>query len=144
MRPGPSARLFAPFPQMQGWFSFSCRDEKTVAHGEPLRECATLLDACPQILAIGVNCVPYPRSGCCADRGDSSRDRKARAGVSNSGEGWEAKNRCWIGSTDAGDFGRRSAEWFAAGAAIVGGCCRTRPARVQAIAAVWAQLKADS
>jgi homocysteine S-methyltransferase len=122
-----------PFPQMQGWFSFSCHDEKTVSHGEPLGECAALLNACPQILAIGVNCVP--------PRWVSSLLGEIRAVTAkpvlvypNSGEGWDAANRSWIGSTDPVDFGRRSAEWFAAGAQIVGGCCRTQPEHIRAIA----------
>ena len=122
-----------PFPKMHGWFSFSCRDERTVAHGEPLRDCAALLDACPQILAIGVNCVP-PRWVASLIGELQSATAKSVLVYPNSGEGWDAKNRCWIGSTDASDFGRRSAEWFAAGAGIVGGCCRTRPAHIQAIA----------
>jgi homocysteine S-methyltransferase len=122
-----------PFPRMQGWFSFSCRDEKTVAHGEPLRDCAALVDACPQILAIGVNCVP-PRWVASLIAEIRAATAKPVLVYPNSGEGWEAKNRCWTGSTDAGDFGRMAAEWFAAGAAIVGGCCRTRPAHIRAIA----------
>jgi homocysteine S-methyltransferase len=123
----------APFPQMQGWFSFSCRDDKTVAHGEPLRECAALLDACPQIIGIGINCVP-PRWVPLLISEIRAVTAKPILVYPNSGEGWDAANRCWTGSTDAGDFGRMAAEWFAAGAAIVGGCCRTRPAHIRAVA----------
>ena len=129
----------APFPWMQGWLSFSCRDEKTVSHGEPLRECAALLDACPQILAVGVNCVPPQWA--------ASLIGEIRAGTAkpvlvypNSGEGWDAATRCWTGSTDPGDFGRMAAEWFAAGAQIVGGCCRTRPEHIRAIVKAARQL----
>ena len=129
----------APFPRMQGWLSFSCRDEKTVSHGEPLRECAAKLDACPQILAVGVNCVP--------PQWTASLIGEIRAGTAkpvlvypNSGEGWDAATRCWTGSTDPGDFGRMAAEWFAAGAQIVGGCCRTRPEHIRAIVKAARQL----
>ena len=31
-------------------------------------------------------------------------------------------------------YGAKAAEWFAAGAQIVGGCCRTRPAHIQQVA----------
>ncbi len=122
-----------PFPQMQGWFSFSCRDEKTVAHGEPLRECAAFLNRQPQILGIGVNCVP-PRWAASLVGEIRAATAKPVLVYPNSGEGWDAKNRCWTGSTDAGDFGRMAAEWYAAGAQIVGGCCRTRPTHIRAIA----------
>jgi len=52
----------------------------------------------------------------------------------NSGEGWDAEGRCWIGKTDPTEFGVGAAEWFAAGAQIVGGCCRTRPAHIHEVA----------
>jgi homocysteine S-methyltransferase len=52
----------------------------------------------------------------------------------NSGEGWDAAHRCWTGTTDPEDFGVKAAEWFQAGAQIVGGCCRTRPAHIRAVA----------
>ena len=52
----------------------------------------------------------------------------------NSGEGWDAAARCWTGTTDPAEFGAMAAEWFAAGAQMVGGCCRTRPAHIRAVA----------
>jgi homocysteine S-methyltransferase len=42
--------------------------------------------------------------------------------------------RCWIGTSDPAEFGELSAEWFAAGAQIIGGCCRTRPEHIRAVA----------
>jgi len=52
----------------------------------------------------------------------------------NSGEGWDADARSWTGSGDPAGFGAMAAEWFAAGAQIVGGCCRTRPAHIRLVA----------
>jgi homocysteine S-methyltransferase len=52
----------------------------------------------------------------------------------NSGEGWDAKGRCWIGNSDPAEFGAMAAEWFRAGAQIVGGCCRTRPEHIREVA----------
>ena len=53
----------------------------------------------------------------------------------NSGEGWDAERAM----LDRAPAIRRSlesmaAEWFAAGAQIVGGCCRTRPAHIREVA----------
>ena len=48
----------APWPELQAWFSFSCRDEKHVSHGERVADCAALVASFPQTVAIGVNCVP--------------------------------------------------------------------------------------
>lgn len=122
-----------PWPSLQAWLCFTCRDEKTVAHGEPIRECAAFLDGIPQIVGIGVNCV--------LSRWVPSLIAELRACTSkpilvypNSGEGWDAEGRCWIGSSDPTDFGASAAKWFNAGAQIVGGCCRTGPAHIRQVA----------
>ena len=54
----------------------------------------------------------------------------------NSGEGWNAATDSWNGDPDlqAHEFGAAAAEWVAAGATIVGGCCRTTPEHITAIA----------
>jgi len=52
----------------------------------------------------------------------------------NSGEGWDAAARCWTGKGDPASFATLAADWFAAGAQMVGGCCRTRPAHIRLIA----------
>ena len=39
---------------------------------------------------------------------------------------------------------RTAAEWFAAGAQIVGGCCRTRPEHIRAVALAAEQIREDS
>jgi len=120
------------WPDLQAWLSFTCRDEKTVAHGEPVRECAVFLDGIPQIVGIGINCVPSRlvqpliaelRSG----------TRKPILIYPNSGEGWDAEARCWIGSSEPADFGANAAKWFDAGAQIVGGCCRTGPEHIRQV-----------
>lgn len=120
------------WPELRAWFSFSCRDEEHVAHGERVADCAALVATFPQTVAIGVNCVP--------PRWIPSLIGELRKGSElpvmvypNSGEGWDAERRCWIGSTDAGEFGARAAEWYAAGAQMVGGCCRTGPEHIRAV-----------
>jgi homocysteine S-methyltransferase len=127
----------APWPEMRAqlpvWFSFSCRDEEHVSHGERVAGCAALVAAFPQTVAIGVNCVP-PRwiPSLIAELRKGSD--KAVLVYPNSGEGWDAERRCWTGTTDPGDFGTQAAEWFRAGAQMVGGCCRTRPAHIAEVA----------
>jgi len=121
------------WPELQAWFSFSCRDAKHVSHGERVADCAGLAASFPQTAAVGVNCVP--------PKWIPSLIAELRAGSDkpimvypNSGEGWDAANCCWTGVTDPADFGAHAAEWFRAGAQIVGGCCRTRPAHIREIA----------
>ncbi len=122
----------APWPELRAWFSFSCRDEKHVSHGERVADCASLVATFPQTAAIGVNCVP--------PRWISSLIEELRRGSNepivvypNSGEGWDAERRCWTGVSDPENFGANAAEWFHAGAQMVGGCCRTRPAHIREV-----------
>jgi len=121
------------WPELRAWFSFSCRDSGHVSHGERVADCATLVASFPQTLAIGVNCVP-PRWIPALIAELQAGSDKPIVVYPNSGEGWDAEGRCWTGVTDPEDFGARAAEWFRAGATIVGGCCRTRPAHIRAVA----------
>ncbi len=121
------------WPEVGAWVSFTCRDGSLTAHGEPVRECAAFLEGVPQVVAVGVNCIApalaLPLLG------------ELRAGTGkplvvypNSGEGWDAVARCWTGSSDAAAFGALARAWFAAGASVVGGCCRTGPGHVRVVA----------
>lgn len=123
----------AAWPELQAWFSFSCRDEAHMSHGERVADCAALVASFPQTVAIGVNCVPpkWIPSLIAELRAASTKPVLV---YPNSGEGWDAERRSWIGTTDAAEFGIRAAEWFSAGAQIVGGCCRTRPEHIREVA----------
>lgn len=122
----------SPWPELSAWFSFSCRDEKHVSHGERVAECAALVAGFSQTVAIGVNCVP-PKWIPSLIQELSAGSRKPVLVYPNSGEGWDAERRSWIGTTDAAEFGAMAAEWFHAGARIVGGCCRTRPEHIREV-----------
>jgi homocysteine S-methyltransferase len=122
-----------PWPDLAAWFTFTCKDEEHVAHGESLSECATYVAGLPQTIAIGVNCTRpsfIPRL-IGQLRGASS---KPVVVYPNSGEAWDAERRCWIGSGDPETYGAKAADWFVAGAQIVGGCCRTRPTHIRLVA----------
>jgi len=129
------AEAIAPWPELPAWFSFTCRDEHHVAHGEPLALCAAFIATLPQTVAIGVNCIP-PHWVTALIAELRAASTKPVMVYPNSGEGWDAEARAWTGSTDPSAFGPLAKEWFAAGAQIVGGCCRTRPAHIRQVAAV--------
>ena len=126
----------AEWPEAAAWFSFTCRDEAHVAHGETLRACANAVAAFPQTVAIGVNCtLPAYIPGLIAELRAASE--KPVIVYPNSGEGWDAVRRCWTGNGDPASYGAHAREWFAAGAGMVGGCCRTRPEHISLVARQW-------
>ena len=131
-----------PWPNLATWFTFVCPDYRAaslqVAHGEALRDCAVLAADFPQTMAIGVNCTrPALIPSLIAVLRQAST--KPIVVYPNSGEGWDAAARCWVqtpGSDDPVHFGEQARQWYAAGAQLVGGCCRTRPEHIRQIAAV--------
>jgi homocysteine S-methyltransferase len=128
-------QALAPHPELPAWFAFTCRDEHHVVHGELLRQCATAVAAFPQTVAIGVNCThPSLISALIAELRAASD--KPIVVYPNSGEGWDAQARCWVGTSDPAVYGEKTAQWRAVGAQIIGGCCRTRPAHIREVANV--------
>jgi homocysteine S-methyltransferase len=127
-----------PWPNLAAWFTFVCPDYRAaglqVAHGESLRECAALAAGIPQTIAIGLNCTqPIWIPSLIAELRHASN--KPIVVYPNSGEDWDAQARCWTGSSDPAEFGQQAQQWYAAGAQLIGGCCRTRPDHIRQIAA---------
>lgn len=128
------ARLLEEFPGVSAWFSFSCRDAARISHGESLAECVALLDAYPQVAAVGVNCT--------APRFVPDLVRAARAASSkpilvypNSGETYDATTFTWHGETACEAFSSQAQRWYKNGARVIGGCCRTTPDHIRELAA---------
>ena len=120
--------LLAEFPDRQAWVSFSARDGRHVAHGEPFAECAARVAACPQVIAVGVNCTApenvAPLLAAAAHVGIPL------AAYPNSGERWDAGAQRWHGEVCAA---MDVAQWYRLGARLVGGCCRTTSRDVAAM-----------
>jgi len=113
------------------WVSFCCRDDAHVAHGEPIEQCAAALESVPSVVAIGVNCCdPAHVEGLLLRLRDAT-DR-VRVAYPNAGERYEDGG--WSGSRcSPASFVEHAERWHAAGARIIGGCCRTTPAHVAAL-----------
>jgi homocysteine S-methyltransferase len=121
-----------PWPELAAWFCFTCKDDRHVAHGELLGESAAEVARFPQTVAIGLNCTHPALIPSLI--GELRRASNQLVVVyPNSGEEWDAVGRCWTGKGDPVSYGAKAAEWFDAGAQIVGGCCRTRPAHIRQV-----------
>jgi homocysteine S-methyltransferase len=125
-----------PYADVPAYLSLTCRDGTHVSHGETLRECAELLDGQPQIIGIGVNCTrPELIAGLIRELAQVTS--KPVIVYPNSGEEWDAVDRCWQGDGQIKDFGDLALRWRNAGAQWIGGCCRTGPEHVRMVAEVW-------
>jgi homocysteine S-methyltransferase len=134
---GALGRLLAEFPSASAWVSFSARDEEHICNGERLADCAAFLDPHPQVVAIGVNCTA-PRFVEGLIRAARSATHKPILVYPNSGEIYDAATNSWHGETSCDSFGEQAQAWYAAGACAIGGCCRTTPEHIRAVAE-WAR-----
>ncbi len=132
------AEALEPWPAIGAWVSFTCRDAAHTAHGEPLRDCAAFLESIPQVLAVGVNCIA-PELVCSLLGELRAGTGKPLLAYPNSGERWDALKRGWTGASGLERYEELAGEWFAAGAQAVGGCCRTGPEYVRAVARTQSQ-----
>jgi homocysteine S-methyltransferase len=116
---------------LPAWLSLTVAGTRTRA-GEPLAEAFGMAADAAPVFAVGVNCTAP------ADLAEALRLAVAHSGkpavaYPNSGERWDAAAKTWSGSAafDPADV----AEWIAAGARLVGGCCRIGPSEIWALAA---------
>ena len=121
-------------PEQSAWFSFSCRDDNHISDGTPIADCARLLADEAQVVAIGVNCTrpEFVPSLITALRGATD---KPIVVYPNSGEGWDAVHKCWIGAEgdSAENYAADAQQWHKLGATLIGGCCRTTPQHIRTI-----------
>jgi homocysteine S-methyltransferase len=121
------------FPDLAAYISFTCHDDGHTGHGEPIEDCARLLDPASNIIAIGINCTA-PRHILPLLRKIRATSSKRIAVYPNSGETWVAETRSWTGSSDPESFSALAVAWRTAGADWIGGCCRTGPQHIRAVA----------
>jgi homocysteine S-methyltransferase len=99
--------------------------------GEPATEVFAMAAGSPSVVAVGVNCTAP--SGVAAAVAEAARTGLPVVAYPNSGEGWDARARRWTGEPGIAADDVRT--WVAAGARLVGGCCRVRPEHLAAMAA---------
>ena len=115
------------------WVSFSCRDGGYISDGTGVEAAAAVFRDHPTVLAVGLNCTPPQYATELVQRFCSAVPDKAVMAYPNSGETWNAASGEWSGTAVPLDFAAAAAAWVAAGAKIVGGCCRTSPAHIAAM-----------
>lgn len=88
------------------------------------------------IVAVGGNCFGPSQIATFQQEFEVAADVCAIVVYPNSGEGWDAEHRCWVGENDADHFAEHAREWIKAGANIIGGCCRTGPEHIAELRAL--------
>jgi homocysteine S-methyltransferase len=99
--------------------------------GEPATDVFAMTAGVDAVIAVGVNCTDPAGMRPAIDA--AARTGKPVVVYPNSGEAWDAVGRRWTGTP--GISPDAVPGWTAAGARLVGGCCRVRPHHIAAIAA---------
>lgn len=124
--------LLDEYRERPAWLSFSCRNEDEVCGGEDLGSCAELAEGCPTVVAVGLNCTaprfaePLLRKAC-------EKTDKPLICYPNSGELWDSGSHSWVAGSDRHGLAELGSSWRAAGASLIGGCCRTSPSDIRAL-----------
>ncbi|MFJ6677664.1 homocysteine S-methyltransferase [Microbacterium sp. NPDC091382] len=114
--------------EVPAWISLSAAS--TAFEGDGLAAALATAASAPNVVAVGANCCPpefIPAVLAAVPAG------VAAVVYPNSGETWDAASRSWRG--EAGAAFAEAEAWVDAGARLIGGCCRTTPADIAALAA---------
>jgi homocysteine S-methyltransferase len=126
------ANLLREIPDACAWVGFSCRDGEHTCEGDDIGECVAHLSGYPQIVAVGVNCTAPRHITPLLQRMRRETD-KPLVIYPNSGECYEASTKQWGGGSPAVDLGEQARLWYAEGARLIGGCCRTGPEDIRGV-----------
>jgi homocysteine S-methyltransferase len=121
---------------LPAWLSFSCADDATTCAGQPIEDAVAVVRSSSRLTAIGVNCTKPEHLGGLVARITAAAPGLPIVLYPNAGRVWDGEASVWLGDgTDLlADTAVRA--WFAAGAALVGGCCGLGPAAIERIATV--------
>ena len=109
------------------WISFACRDGHSLSDGTPLHDAVAIYADHPTAHALGINCTPPQFISSLIGEVRMAAPRKAIAVYPNSGETYNSRDNSWSGEVCDLDHDFDVTAWYAAGAKLIGGCCRTGP-----------------
>jgi len=121
------AELLSAWPRARAWFSFTLRDSEHLSDGTPLREVVSVLANYPQVIALGINCIALEKTTRALQHLQSLTALPLVV-YPNSGEHYDAVSKTWHHHGEACEtLAGYLPQWLAAGAKLIGGCCRTTP-----------------
>ena len=122
----------------RGWISFSARDGGHVCEGDTIEAAVAAVQGFDSVVALGINCTAPQHVAELLMRA-RTRTAKPLLAYPNAGEAWDAQAKCWLPAADGAPrpFADQAMDWSAAGARLIGGCCRTGPADIAALHRRW-------
>ncbi|RKT07427.1 homocysteine S-methyltransferase [Streptomyces sp. 3211.6] len=120
----------------RAWLSYTVAGGRTRA-GQPLAEAFALAAGAPEVIAVGVNCCD-PADVLPALEAAASVTAKPLLAYPNDGSVWDAGTRTWHAPAHPAPW--PATAWRAAGARLLGGCCRVGPPWIAGLRAALGPL----
>ena len=122
------------FPDAIAWVSCTLRNAHSISDGTPIK---IVLDAIEQydeqVVAVGMNCIPTGLAFSALQYMKMYTNLPLLC-YPNSGEIFDARTKTWSNdSIEDTNLDREVKRWKAAGARLIGGCCRTGPKYVRLV-----------
>lgn len=128
--------LQTEFPSATAWLGITLKDASHLSDGTPLSEVLSLVSQHKdQILSFGINCVP-PGLALESLRHMRELTTLPLLCYPNSGETYVPGQHAWTGDKSGQQMRESALQFRAAGAGLIGGCCRTTPEDIRNIASV--------
>ena len=123
-------RLLEETPDCWAWFSFTCADDRVIRDGTAIED---VVDACAtqeRVAAVGLNCTEPQWAGRLVERIRARTDLPIIV-YPNSGEVYDGVTKCWSAGTGGTSWMEGLHAAWAAGARVLGGCCRIGPDEIR-------------
>ncbi len=133
------ADVLRDHPDLPAWMSFSAMDGTRVCAGQPIEEAVLVAASVPSMTAVGVNCTDPRYVSELVERMHDVTDLPIVV-YANAGGRWDPADGQWHDG-DGDDEGAAFADglvaqWLAAGATAIGGCCGTDSRTISRIASL--------
>lgn len=131
--------LMSEFPNAACWISFTCKDEEHICEGALFADAVKAICRSPQVEAVGINC-NHPNLVLPLLQSARNVTAKPFAAYPNDGACFDARLGTWSKTSEERPIHAYVADWFNAGARVIGGCCLTTPDMIRNIRNVLSSL----
>jgi homocysteine S-methyltransferase len=128
------AALLGELPETWAWITFTCRDAERLWDGSRITDAVSAALAAPRLAGVGVNCTA-PRHVPALVEAVRSMTELPVIAYPNSGEVYDPASGRWSGRAESDAWLDRVQDAFAAGARVLGGCCRIGPPTIRGLRA---------
>ena len=125
------------FPEMSAWVSFSVNQKGQLCDGTSLNQAVAYFESHSQVAAIGINCTAMTNIEKLVKQVAWATSKPIIV-YPNNGDIYDPVTKSWQTVSNAPAFSDLVPKWRAAGASLIGGCCRTTPADISQIASTMA------